>query len=323
MIIKNSNIRRSIFESRYVIFAVIFAIVLVLYLIQMLNNNIKQENAMQNNQIQNTIVEDKKDTTSKPVITGNEVKKDTEEANTKIIEQFITYCNNKEIEQAYNLLTDECKEELFFGNIEYFRKNYVDKIFVTKKMASIQSWISGYINTYRVTIQDDMLSTGKLNSSNNIIEDYYTIIEKQEGYKLNINSYIRREKVEKQKQINGITINIVCKDIYKEYESYDITIENTTSKTILLDSKETVDSIYLLGSNDNHYDAFSYEIDETQMILKPEENKKLTIRFNKIYSNKIIMRQMIFSDVIADYEEYEKTQNKKEYTDRLRFNIEL
>lgn len=322
MIIKNSNIRRSIFESRYVIFAVIFAIVLVLYLIQMLNNNIKQENALQNNQIQNTIV-DKEDTTSKPVITGNEVKKDTKEANTKIIEQFITYCNNKEIEQAYNLLTDECKEELFFENMEYFKQNYVDKAFTNKKMVSIQSWISGYINTYRVTIQDDMLSTGKLNSSNNIIEDYYTIIEKQEGYKLNINSYIRREKVEKQKQINGITINIVCKDTYKEYEAYDITIENTTSKTILLDSKETVDSIYLLGSNDNHYDAFSYEIDETQMILKPEENKKLTIRFNKIYSNKIIMRQMIFSDVIANYEEYEKTQNKKEYTDRLRFNIEL
>lgn len=323
MIIKNSNIRRSIFESRYVIFAVIFAIVLVLYLIQMLNNNIKQENAMQNNQIQNTIV-DREDTTSKPVITGNEVKKDTQQANTKIIEQFITYCNNKEIEQAYGLLTDECKEELFFGNMEYFKQNYVDKIFVTKKMASIQSWISGYINTYRVTIQDDILSSGKLDSSNNIIEDYYTIMEQQDGtYKLNINNYIRREKVEKQRQINGITITIVCKDIYKEYESYDITIENMTSKTILLDSKETVDSIYLLGSNDNHYDAFSYEIDKTQTIIKPEENKKLTIRFNKIYSNKIIMRQMIFSDVIADYEEYEKTQNKKEYTDRLRFNIEL
>lgn len=321
MIIKNSNIRRNIFESRYVIFAIIFAIVLVLYLIQMVNNNIKQENTLQNNQMQNTV--EQKDPTSKPVITGNEVKQETKEANTKVIEQFIVYCNNKEIEQAYGLLTNECKEELFFSNIEYFRKNYVDKIFTNKKMISIQSWVSGYKNTYRVTIQDDILSTGKLNSSYNIVEDYYTVIPSENGYQLNINSYIGREQINKQKQVNGITTNLLCKDIYKEYEMYDIVIQNTTSKTILLDSKETVNSIYLIGSNDSHYNAFSYEIDKSDTILKPQETKKLTIRFNKIYTNEAVMRQMVFSDVIADYEEYELTQNKKEYTNRLRLIIDI
>lgn len=321
MIIKNSNIRRNIFESRYVIFAIIFAIVLVLYVIQMVNNNIKQENSLQNNQMQNTV--EQKDPTSKPVITGNEVKQETKEANTKVIEQFIAYCNNKEIEQAYGLLTNECKEELFFSNIEYFRKNYVDKIFTNKKMISIQSWVSGYKNTYRVTIQDDILSTGKLNSSHNIVEDYYTVIPNENGYQLNINSYIGREQINKQKQVNGITTNLLCKDIYKEYEMYDIVIQNTTSKTILLDSKENVNSIYLIGSNDSHYNAFSYEIDKSDTILKPQETKKLTIRFNKIYTNEAIMRQMVFSDVITDYEEYELTQNKKEYTNRLRLIIDI
>lgn len=322
MIIKNSNIRRNIFESRYVIFAVIFAIVLVLYIIQMINNNIKQEALSQNNNIENTQTT-KQDTSSQAVITGNEVPKDKQEVNTKIIEQFITYCNNQEIEQAYNLLTQECKEEVFFGNMTYFKQNYVDRVFTSKKMVTIQSWVSGYLNTYRVTIQDDMLSTGKLNASQNKIEDYYTIIEQQDGYKLNINSYIRRESVNKQKQINGITISVLCKDIYKEYEMYDVVIQNETDKTILWDSKEKVDSIYLVGSNENHYSAFSYEIDQHDSVLEPQESKKYTIRFNKIYSNKTVMRQMVFGDIITNYEEYELTQNKQEYINRLRLTIDI
>lgn len=323
MIIKNSNIRRSIFEGRYVIFAVIFAIVLVLYLIQMLNNSSKEESTLQNNQIQNTVIEQIKDTSARPVITGNEVSKDKQETNTKIIEQFITYCNNKEIEQAYNLLTDECKEEIFFSNIQYFKQNYVDRVFTTKKMYSIQSWVSGYINTYRITIQDDILSAGKVNSSENKIEDYYTIIEQENGYKLNINSYIRRVQVDKQRKAQGITITVLCKDVYKEYETYDVVIENLTTKNILIDSKEKVNSIYLVGANETHYDAYSYEIDINDCVIEPQRSKKFTIKFNKIYSNKVAMKQMVFSDIIIDYEEYQNTQNKKEYTNRLKLTVEI
>lgn len=323
MIIRNSNIRRSIFENRYVIFIVIFAIVLVLYLIQMLNNNKKEQPTIQNNEIQNTVIEQEKDTSARPVITGNEISKDKQETNTKIIEQFITYCNNKEIEQAYNLLTDECKEKIFFSNIQYFKQNYVDRVFTTKKMYSIQSWISGYINTYRITIQDDILSAGKLNSSQDKIEDYYTIIEQGNGYKLNINSYIRRVQINTQRQVNGISITVLCKDVYKEYETYDVVIGNLTSKNILIDSKEKVDSIYLVGANESNYYAYSYEIDINDSVIEPQKSKKFTIKFNKIYSNKVAMKQMVFSDIIMDYEEYKNTQNKKEYTNRLKLTIEI
>lgn len=324
MIIKNSNVRRTLFENRYVIFVIIFAIILVLYLVQVLNEGAKQKLQSSNNEIQNTVTgAEKVDKSSQTVISGNDVTVAQQENNTKIIEEFINYCNNKEIEKAYNILTDECKEEIFDNNIQNFKQNYVDKIFTTKKMCSMQSWINSYRYTYKVKILDDMLSTGIISSSENSIEDYYTIVEKKDGYKLNINSYIGRQECNTQTQINGITLTVLYKNVYKEYESYDIKIENATQKTILLDSQEKVDSMYLVGSNENNYDAYSYEIDKTELIVEPSKMKILTIRFNKLYSNQTIMKQVVFSDIITDYETYEATLNKNEYTNRIRMLVEI
>ena len=237
MIIKNSNIRRSIVENRYVIFVVIFAIILALYLIRFLNENAK-EKLKPKNEIQNVAVtQPKVDTSTKPVISGTEVNKEQQENNTKLIETFITYCNNKEIEKAYALLSDECKEEVFSSNIQYFAKNYVEKIFTTKKMVTMQAWMNSYMNTYQVKIMEDMLSSGKITSSENAIEDYYTIVKKGTTNKLNINGYIGKQQMDAKDQVNGIAITVLCKDIYKEYETYDVKIENTSTHTILLDTR--------------------------------------------------------------------------------------
>lgn len=324
MIIKNSNIRRSIFENRYVIFVVIFGIILALYLIRVLNEDAKERLKPQNNEIQNTVItQPKEDTSNKPIISGTEVNKQEQEDTTKLIETFVTYCNNKEIEKAYALLSEECKTEVFSSNIQYFQKNYVEKIFTTKKMVDIQAWMNSYMNTYQVKIMDDMLSSGKITSSQDAIEDYYTIVTKGTTNRLNINGYIGRQQIESKTAINGITITVLCKDIYKDYESYDIQVGNTSLHTILLDSQEELRSSYLVGTNESKYYAFLYEVDKHDMIVEPNKTKTITIRFNKIYSNQAVMRKMVFSDIITNYEEYELAQDKKQYTNRTNFTIEL
>lgn len=325
MIIKNSNIRRSIVENRYVIFVVIFAIILVFSLLQTIK---KQEqanvvNQSPKNQVQNTTTIPKVETSNKPSVSGKDVIAQKQKENTEIIEEFITYCNNHEIEKAYELLTNECKEKIFSSNIEYFKKNYVEKIFTSKKMCSTQAWVNSFYTTYKVKIQNDILASGTINSAGNVIEDYYTIIEQENEKKLNINSYIRREEIGKQAGQNGITITVNCKDIYKEYETYEVVIENTTQKTILLDSQETVNAIYLIGANESHYDAFTYEMDIHDNVIESGKKKTYTIRFNKNYANSTAMKQMVFSDMIVDYEEYENTKNKKEYTNRMRIRVEI
>lgn len=247
MIIKNSNIRRSIFENRYVIFVLIIAIILFLTVKQLLNESAKEKFSQKENQIQNTTIGSLQESREeKPIISNVEVNKQQQQNNIKVIEEFIDFCNRKEIQKAYDLLTDACKEERFKSNIQLFKTNYVDKIFVGKKTCTVQNWINTYRNTYKIKIIDDMLSTGKISSSENTIEDYYTISTIGNETKLNIDGYIGRQELNKEINSNGIVVRILKRNIYKEYESYDITIENQTANTILLNSR-TKSRLHLFG----------------------------------------------------------------------------
>lgn len=328
MIIKNSNLRRELFSNRYLILAIMAAIIFLLLLINALNNMTKQND---NNLItpeqsiaSNTTAKQEIYTPEKTTISGSNVEAKKQEENKTIIDNFINYCNQKQIEQAYNLLTDDCKKEVFFFNIGNFSNNYVNKIFNSKKTYSMQSWVNrDTYTTYKVKIVDDMLSSGKITSKDNEIEDYYTVVQVGGEYKLNINNYIAKKEINKEKEFQGIKITIISKDTYKDYESYDVKVENLNEISILLDSQERTDSMYILASNDSKYKAYSYEIDKSRLIIEPGRSRTITIKFNKRYSNEAITRNIVFSDIIKNYDEYKNIQNKKEYTNRWAISIEV
>lgn len=328
MIIRNSNLRRELFSNRYLILAIMAAIILLLLLINTLNNMTKKNEdnliAPEQSITANTTPKQEIYTPEKTTISGSNVKSQKQEDNKTIIENFINYCNQKQIEQAYNLLTNECKEEVFFSNIENFSNNYVNKVFSSKKTYSMQSWINrDTYTTYKVKIVDDMISSGKISSKENEIEDYYTIVNEDGEYRLNINNYITKKEVNKEKEFQQIKIKVISKDTYKDYESYDVKIENLSQNTILLDSQESTDSMYILASNDSKYKAYSYEIDKSRLIIEQGRSRTITIKFNKRYSNEAITRNIVFSDIIKNYDEYKTLQNKKEYKDRWAISIDV
>lgn len=330
MIIKNSNLRRMIVENRYLIIVIIVGTILFLSLMKVVNNLVK-ENTQQKTEQEDTMntnsITDNNETDNKQLIIGstqNNNKANNNLTNEKLIKDFISYCNSHEIQNAYSLLSDECKEAVFFGNIEYFKKNYVESIFTSNKILNMQKWIESYTTTYRVRLSDDILSTGNIKDKANTIEDYYTICQTEDGkQRLNINGYIARDNKKREKEVEGIKISILKKDIFKEYEQYEIKVENKTSNIIMLDSKEDVDTIYLIGSNDSKYNGFTYELDEIKTVIPQNTSKNITIRFNKIYSNQAVMRKMVFEDIILNYNDYEIASNKKEYKDRMTITIEL
>lgn len=321
MIIKNSNLRQILFSNRYKILGIIIAIILVLCLIQVANELTKQKMKDRSEELANTPIIDSTYNPSETVISGKDVPKEQQTANSNIISSFIKYCNNKEIEKAYDILTNECKEKIFFSKIEYFNKNYVEKIFNTKKSYTIQSWETNNGYTYKVELSEDIMSTGKI--SENKIEEYYTVVMQDNEYKLNIGGYIGKNNSNAYSEAEGIRIEILNKDIYKDYEEYKIKVKNNTKTTIMLDSKQNTSSVYLQGQNDKPYSAFMYEIDENRLIVKPGYYTTLSIRFNKLSTTSIKMRYMVFTDIIKDYDEYKQLNNKKEYKNRLNIKIEL
>ena len=82
-----------------------------------------------------------------------------------LIYNYVMYCNNKDYEAAYNLLSDKFKER-YCNDIEEFKK-YVDNIFATKKIYNIQNF-SNINNTYvyRVRLLEDIMASETTDEKN-------------------------------------------------------------------------------------------------------------------------------------------------------------
>ena len=140
---------------------------------------------MKNEDNQNNISNDVQKTKNS-VISNSTLDNKTAQDNYDVLKKFVQLCNENNIEEAYNLLSDECKQNVY-PNLEGFTQNYVNIVFKNKKNLEAKNWIEyeDYV-TYLVTYTGDIISTGDVNSEK--FQDYITI--DCESNKLNINKYI-------------------------------------------------------------------------------------------------------------------------------------
>lgn len=307
------GLRSFYYKNKYKVWGVIIFIVLLILCIQFMNkmasnSNKTNNNTSNSNKISNTSTNTNTYiNTDKSVITGNVVNSNKLEQAQKVIEDFISECNNGNIENAYNLISEDCKKELY-PNIEEFKSLYYNSIFGDgkRKMATIENWFS---NTYKISITEDILATGKI--SDKKIEDFITIVKDGQDFKLNINEFVGREKIEKTQTIDNITFKIVEKNIYMNYEEYVIQVENRTENTILLDTQKSTKSIYLTDDNNVKYYSYSHELQESLLKINNGFATQLKIKFFKGYSsNSKEAKNMVFSDVVLDAQNVESSGKK-------------
>lgn len=232
-------------------------------------------------------------TENQSVVTGKKVETKKLETATNLIDEFISYCNNGEVEKAYELLTEQCKEQIY-SNLEIFEQAYINNVFEGKqKKASIENW---YDNIYKVKIMEDMLSTGK--SDGKTKQDYMTIIEENEEYKLNINGYIGKTIINRTTEKDDIKIEVVNKNTYKEYEEYTIKVTNHTENIILLDGRTDAKTLYLQDSKGVTYSSYSHELTEPMLTIEQGKTKEITIKFYSTFISNKKIEAIIFSDLI-------------------------
>ncbi len=302
-------------KNRKIIWLTIVIAIIVITIPRILNQYAKNNNDVSSS-INNTTTYNNK---SYSVITEENIAEETDTQNTNIIDIFIEYCNNQNPEKAYEILSNDCKQSLY-PTIDEFIEKYYNRIFENKKSYDIQAWISNYnYYTYKINLKEDMLSTGNTNTSS--IEDYYTIVYEDRDYKLNINSYIGNIEINRSKQTDELEISVLSKDVFMDYEIYNLVVKNKTIKSILLDSLETTNSMYLLDTGDLHYDAYSHEIVTEELRVRGE--KEISIKFNKKYDTQREITKIVFSDIILDYNSYTTYNNKSDYKDRTTIEIEL
>lgn len=258
---------------------------------------------------------------SKTVISGEDVDKDTYKKEENLVKTFVDYCNNKKIQDAYNLLTDECKEKMY-PNIETFKKNYYDIIFTQNRECNLQSWISekGY-NTYKVTFIEDIMETGNYDNVEKLI-DYITIVDKDNEQRINVNSYVKTEEINKITKNEYVEITVKSADTYINKVKYYIEATNLSSNVILLDSLKDKSTLKLLATDSSECVLDTLNLFSTNLILyKNTVNKKIELTFKKQYASEKTDKRIEFKKVIIDYEDYIK--DTKNYSNNTQMSINL
>lgn len=286
---------------------VVFFFIILQALNQMAKNNIEKNNAKQENT-------EKENLPTQSIITGEVVKEETTKINVDVIGTFVEACNSGNTQEAYSLLTDECKNALF-PTVEDFINNYYNIIFTEKRTIKIENYKnSSTTNTYLVTFYKDILSTGEVEQANQY-KDYITVENKTD--KLNINSFISSEEINKETNIEGIKVTVLKQEIYKDYEIYKLEVENNTKNKVILDTRKTSKSIYIVDSESIKYTAFASELANSTFELPQYTSKIFEIKFNKKYNSADRTKKIVFTDIIQNYEQY--IQNNTE--ERLKIEV--
>lgn len=311
------NIKRFINQNQKLIWYTVIIIIFVLFAIKTLNFYYEEEEKNLKNEIEEDTIYNQISETQDGVEDVYNVENDSIE---KTMSSFVKYCNKGEIENAYKMLTDECKNAMY-KTIEDFENDYIKKVFNEQKEYSMANWASdGDIKTYKIEFIGNLLATG---GKSNITEEFYTFIKTGDIYKININNYINGKSLDKEIQKSGICIKIKNINTYNTYEEYEISITNNTSKEICLTGNKYRKNIYLKNSTGTTYSSLNSVFDNNEITLKPDNTKNYTVKFNKNYNPQNKVNSLVLSDIIWDYEEYVNTENKNDYSNRTSIELSI
>lgn len=300
------KLRLYYYNNKKMIWIVIGMVIFVIVIIQLLNYIVKNRNEeiLSNTNLNvNSSVESNEtylpSTTSSVISNSNVSERDLEE-DTDIIEEFVNYGNSKDVEGAYNLLSQDCKDEMF-STSDRFYNNYFKDVFSEKRSYDLETWdSSGSRTTYRIKYLNNVMATGTVNEE--FIEDYITVVEENNEKKLNLNQFINKVDLEKKASKDGLDVSVISKCYYYDYETFEITFQNNSEKTVVLDSKNDTETVYVKDSNNVRYPWFGNEIANEYLTINPGESRTLKIKFNKMYNSERKDETVNFTDVLIGEE---------------------
>ena len=301
-------------KNIWIIVGIIAAIIVIVQFLNFLGSTSREK---ENNSIigRSNIISNIKNETNVDIestssaITGEEVPEEVLKGDTSAIGKFMDFCNQGKVEEAYNMLTNECKENVF-NTLEAFQQGYYQDIFDgQQKIYTVENLMG---KTYKVRIMENMLATGKSNDGYSK-QDYITVKEEDGEDKLNINNYIGHTDINKTTEKDEISMQVISKEAYMDYEEYKINVTNNKDQAIVLDGRSNVDSLYLEDSRGQKYSAYTHELTTPMLNLDAGSSRELTIKFYNRYGSNKTIEYIVFSDLlVSNYQGTERTEFKAE-----------
>lgn len=318
------SIIKTIEKNKKTIIYVTFIVIFVFLGIRGLNSYYKKQEIIKDKQYQTDSQDNNQDNVESEITENtndNIVAYSTETKSIpKTIEAFVYYCNTKDVESAYKMLTDECKNAMF-PTVDDFKQIYVDYIFDINRTYKLDKWIAETDKViYLITLYGDILATG---NTEDVVQDYYTIIKQENGvYRLNINSYIYGKKIDSESTYNNITVKIENIDVYEDRECAMITINNNSDKVVCIRGNTPNENVYIESINNRQYYLIDGLFNIEDSMLQPHSVIRYDIEYNKSYSLMDKAEYLVFNDVILDYDEYlDSINNNIPYNNRTSIKI--
>lgn len=261
-------------------------VILIIWLIVIIINNIIKNRPKNTNDTPRTTYTPETSVMDE----SKSVPKEKHQAINEIIDTYINYCNNKEYEKAYNMLSDENKKR-DYTSLEVF-KTYVDYVFGNKKkIYFIQSYsIIDNKYVYSVRIMDDILANGTS-------EPFYYNGEYYDGYYYYEEKFILTEQDGDMKLSIGQSIDSSSKNIIMEDEFVSVKITNKVTDydsetyTVQIDNK-TSNYIVIADNTQNNEVVMNYSGLEAKatgqngsIVITPNSFVVRKIKFNKYYDD--------------------------------------
>ncbi len=209
-----------------------------------------------------------------------------------LIDNYVNYCNNKEYENAYNLLSSDFKAN-YCDNIEEFKK-YVDQLYKEKQIYNIQNFsnVNGaYV--YRLRLLNDILATGTTDGYE--YKEEKVVIKEENGVlKLALNGYVGEENLGIVAEDEYMRIDIVKKQVAYTSETYTVEITNKTGNFIvLLDNTETDEIIMKVNGDSRGVNG----LENGNLVVLPNSKKTLTLPFDQYYDDGVNPSALIFNAI--------------------------
>ena len=256
-----------------------------------------------------------------PVIDdGGTVPRKYVETINQTVETYFNYCNTKQYEQAYSMLTEQCKEYLYGNDLSLFQE-YVDSIFTQSKIYNLQNY-SNVEDTYiyDLVILDDIESTGTTEGYEPYKEKIALRKENNE-FKISNQGYIESRTYNKVAEDENLKVTVKSKDVSYTREGYNVTITNKTDKYIVL-VDNTINKEITLNLGDQKRGTVNYS--NASLVLEPGETTNEVFIFDKYYDDEKDPAEICLENVRI-LEEYSETiENTSELASRMySYNISL
>lgn len=232
----------------------------------------------------------------------------------EFVEEYVEYCNTREYEKAYNMISDDCKD--FFGSFAQY-KSYVSNKFGSKKIYSIQNY-SNYDDKYIYTVKlyDDILASGLTNSTYMYQEE--KIIASNENGKVvfSVGNFVEKKDITSVQENKYLKIDIKNRISKYNFEIYEIKLTNRSENTIVVENGFVENEVLL-----NLGEEYRTQVDATEIILEPNETRVVNLTFEKFYDNGLDSKSIIFNSIRVVENYIEDNPNEENSIDK--FSMEL